>query len=107
MERYFDFQRAEGLQLNLLGREFNFLHFPGAESVNREYESLKSDMRTYERVFRTSSVAPRGKKEGKEGKDGKDKEKRETKKEAKVGGRAHGTEDWTRPSPTSRGSAGL
>lgn len=52
MER-FDFQSAEGLQLNLLTREFAFLRFPGSDKVNQRYDELKDEMRPCVTLLRT------------------------------------------------------
>lgn len=49
----FDFQSAEGLQLNLLSKEFAFLRFTGSERVRGKYESLKGEMRKLISLLKT------------------------------------------------------
>lgn len=59
----FEFNVSDGNVLNLMGKEYQYLHFPGAETVNAAYDAQRAALRTLAVVFKSG---PKAAKDGKE-----------------------------------------
>lgn len=54
----FEFNVSEGSVLNLMGKEYQYLHFPGAEAVNATYDALRAELRALAATFKGAPKAP-------------------------------------------------
>lgn len=48
----FDFNVSSGAILNLFSRDYHYLHFPGADQVNSQFEKLRQEMATHSQTFK-------------------------------------------------------